>query len=83
MKINGIRPGSIGSSPSTGRLAKPEAATGASKVAVSSQARRLAEARAPEAPDAAKVARLRQSIASGDFTVDADAVAEKMFKEEM
>lgn len=83
MKINGIRPGVVGSGPGTGRLTKPGSATGSSKVAVSSSAKQLAGARAPEVADGARVARLSLAVASGEFTVDADAIAERMAREEM
>lgn len=83
MKINGIQPPRVDTTPGVKRAAPPKGeASPAAKVEVSSRARQLAEARAPEVADGAKVERLRASIANGEFVVDADAVAEKMMGEE-
>ena len=83
MKINGIQPPRVDTTPGVKRAAPTKGETSpAAKVAVSPRARQLAEARAPEVADGAKVERLRASIASGEFKVDADAVAEKMLGEE-
>lgn len=82
MKINGIQPPRVDTTPSVKRAAPPRENSPAAKVAVSSRAKQLAEARAPEVADGAKVERLRASIANGEFLVDAEAVADKMLSEE-
>jgi flagellar biosynthesis anti-sigma factor FlgM len=82
MKINGIPPPRVDTAPGVKRAAPPKENSPAARVAVSSRAKQLAEARAPEVADGAKVERLRASIASGEFTVDADAIADKMMSEE-
>jgi flagellar biosynthesis anti-sigma factor FlgM len=51
---------------------------------VSSLSKLLSQVRAPEdAPDAAKVERLRDSIRTGSFKVDHQKVAEAMVQEEV
>jgi len=82
MKINGIQPPRVDTTPGVKRAAPPRENSPAAKVAVSSQAKQLAEARAPEVSDAAKVARLTAAVARGDFMLDAGAVADKMMSEE-
>ena len=57
-------------------------APGAAQVRVSDEARQLADVRAQETPDAARIERLRSEIAKGTFTVDADKVARAMIDEE-
>ena len=53
------------------------------RVAVSSLSKMLSQVRAPDAPDAAKVERLRDSINAGTFKVDHEKVAEAMLTEEV
>jgi flagellar biosynthesis anti-sigma factor FlgM len=53
------------------------------RVAVSSLSKLLSQVRAPDAPDAAKVDRLRDSINAGSFKVDHQKVAEAMLQEEV
>jgi len=60
-----------------GELASPEDA-----VAVSPGAQALAAARAPETPDAARIAALQRAIAEGTFEVDPQRIAEAMLREE-
>ena len=82
MKIHGIQRPSVDPTPAVRR---PEAQRGqspAAKVAVSKEAKQLAEARAPAVSDAAKVARLTAAIARGDFMVDADKIVDRMLSEE-
>lgn len=62
--------------------AHPAKATG-ERVEVSSLSKLLAEVRAPDAPDTAKVERLRESIRAGTFKVDHEHVAEAMLSEEV
>lgn len=82
MKINGIQPPRVETTTSVKRAAPAREESPAAKVAVSSRARQLAEARSPEVTDGAKVERLRASVANGEFRVDAEAVADKMLSEE-
>jgi flagellar biosynthesis anti-sigma factor FlgM len=60
-------------------------ATGGERVEVSSLSKLLSQVRAsaPDAPDAAKVERLRDSIRTGEFKVDHQKVAEAMLQEEV
>jgi len=82
MKISGMNRPSVDKSLSARRIAQRSQDTAGSKVAVSNEAKKLAEARAPAASDAAKVARLTAAIARGDFFMDADQVADRMLHEE-
>jgi flagellar biosynthesis anti-sigma factor FlgM len=82
MRINGIRSPHIDATTTAQRTA-PRGGTGqATKVAVSSEARRLAEARAPAVSDAAKVQRLLAAVARGDFMADAEQISNRMIAEE-
>jgi flagellar biosynthesis anti-sigma factor FlgM len=58
-------------------------ASAGERVAVSSLSKLLSQARTPDAPDAAKVDRLRDSIRAGSFKVDHQKVAEAMVQEEL
>ena len=82
MKINGIHRPQVDLPVGARRAAYQGGGTPAAKVAVSNEAKQLAEARAPVASDAAKVARLAQAIARGDFMIDAERVVERMLGEE-
>ena len=53
------------------------------RVGVSSVAREIADARGPEVPDEARIARLRQSIEDGTFEIDSMRIAEQMLAEEV
>ncbi len=82
MRINGIRSPQIDATTKAQRTA-PTGGTGqATKVAVSNEARKLAEARAPAVSDAAKVQRLLAAIARGDFMADAEQITTRMMAEE-
>ncbi|MDH5671847.1 MAG: flagellar biosynthesis anti-sigma factor FlgM [Myxococcales bacterium] len=87
MKIQGPhRPSPIQKPEHTKPTATGHAAPGGApsvQVNVSSQARQLAEARAPEQPDEARVARLTDAIRNGTFTVDVDRIADAMLSEEL
>jgi flagellar biosynthesis anti-sigma factor FlgM len=52
------------------------------RVRLSGQAQAIADARAPESADAAKVARLRDSIQNGSFKIDLDRIVDAMLREE-
>jgi len=84
MKINGIQRPHVDAA----STAKPVAQRGsiestATKVAVSSEAKQLAEVRSAEVTDREKIARLAQAIARGEFKVEAERLAERMLREEM
>jgi len=81
MKISGVSRPAVDTSHTMRRVAARNVDSG-SKVAVSREAKKLAEARAPAVSDAAKIARLTAAIARGDFMVDADRVVERMMQEE-
>jgi flagellar biosynthesis anti-sigma factor FlgM len=57
--------------------------SGGERVAVSSLSKLLAQVRAPDAPDTAKVERLRDSIRVGEFKVDHEKTADAMVQEEV
>jgi flagellar biosynthesis anti-sigma factor FlgM len=82
MKINGIQRPPVDVTPGVRRAVPHRGASPAARVAVSHEAKQLAEARAPAVSDAAKVARLAAAIARGDFMIDADRVVERMLGEE-
>ena len=82
MKINGITRPTVDTATGVKRAAPPKGQAPAAKVAVSKEAKQLAEARAPAVSDAAKVARLAAAIARGDFMIDADRVVDRMMMEE-
>lgn len=67
--------------------AKAEAKEGAKaasgeRVEVSNMSKMLAEARGPSEPDMARVQRLKDAIQNGEFTIDADRIANAMLHEE-
>ena len=82
MKINGIQRPTVDVTPGVKRAAPQRGDAPAAKVAVSKEAKQLAEARAPAVSDAAKVAKLAAAIARGDFMIDADRVVDRMLSEE-
>jgi flagellar biosynthesis anti-sigma factor FlgM len=82
MKINGIQRPPVDTTAGVKRAAPQRGESPAAKVAVSNQARKLAEARAPEVSDAAKIARLTAAVARGDFMIDAGSVVDRMMSEE-
>jgi flagellar biosynthesis anti-sigma factor FlgM len=83
MKINGINRPYIDAAAQAKRVPQRGATGQAAKVEVSKEAKQLAEARSPAVSDAAKVLRLAQAIARGDFMVDAERVADRMLSEEL
>ena len=82
MKINGIQRPQVDTTAGVKRAAPQRGESPAAKVAVSKEAKQLAEARAPAVSDAAKVARLAAAIARGDFMIDADRIVDRMVSEE-
>jgi flagellar biosynthesis anti-sigma factor FlgM len=51
-------------------------------VAVSKASKALASARAPETPDAERVAKLRAAVEAGHLAIDSKAIADAMMREE-
>lgn len=51
-------------------------------VEVSKTSQKLAMARAPESPDAERIARLRAAVADGSLSIDSGAIADRMLSEE-
>jgi flagellar biosynthesis anti-sigma factor FlgM len=82
MKINGMQRTYAEAPPVAKRAAQQSGPGPATKVAVSNEARQLAEARAPAVSDASKVQKLTAAIARGDFMIDAAQVTERMLAEE-
>lgn len=82
MKINGINRPQVDAASIARPVTHRGAAGTATRVAVSSEARKLAQARSPAVSDAAKVARLTAAVARGDFMADAEKVANGMLAEE-
>jgi flagellar biosynthesis anti-sigma factor FlgM len=82
MKIHGIHRTSVDAATTVKRVGQRAVQTPAAKVAVSNEAKQLAEARSPAVADAAKVMRLAQAIARGEFMMDAEKIADRMLKEE-
>ena len=82
MKINGINRPQVDAASSARPVTQRGAAGTATRVAVSSEARKLAQARSPAVSDAAKVARLTAAVAHGNFMADAEKVANGMLAEE-
>ena len=83
MKINGMQRTYADVPPAAKRATQQQVGPGpAAKVAVSNEARQLAEARAPAVSDAAKIQKLAAAIARGDFMIDAAQVTDRMMAEE-
>jgi flagellar biosynthesis anti-sigma factor FlgM len=82
MKISGINRPTVETGHSARRVQARSPDSAGSKVAVSREAKQLAEVRAPAVSDAGKVARLTAAIDRGDFLVDANHVADRMLEEE-
>ncbi len=82
MKINGIQRPLVDAGTAPQRTAQKGGTDPSTKVAVSSEARKLAEARLPALSDPSKVAMLAKAIAHGDFMVDAERLADRMIQEE-
>ncbi len=83
MKINGVNRPYVDVPAAAKPAAQRRTAGPATKVAVSPEAKQLAEARSPAVSDAAKVSRLAKAIARGDFMVDAEKLAERLISEEL
>lgn len=84
MKISGTRTQlSIDSTRSRAVERPSSPAKPSEKVRVSSGARSLADAKAPEAPDRARIERLTDAIREGRFQIDAAKIADVMLKEEV
>ena len=83
MKINGIHRPYVDAAAAHKRVAQRGIPGQATKVAVSKEAKQLAEARSPAVSDAAKVLKLAQAIARGDFMIDAERLADRMMTEEL
>jgi len=81
MKINGVNRPQVDAAVTARPAAKRGGSNTATKVAVSSQAKQLAEARSPHVSDAAKVQRLLAAVARGDLMVSAESVTERMMSE--
>ncbi|HJL19623.1 MAG TPA: flagellar biosynthesis anti-sigma factor FlgM [Sandaracinaceae bacterium LLY-WYZ-13_1] len=80
-KIESTRAGERG--PAEGRESSEASPTGAAaEVRMSDAARAMRDAHAPERPDEAKVARLRELVERGDFQIDAERIASAMLDEE-
>jgi len=72
------------SKPDATEASRAEGGTGpAAQVQMSDAARALERAHAPEAPDMAKVARLRDAIANGQLKIDPERIASRMIQEEL
>lgn len=83
MKIGGINRPHVDAASRAQQVAQRGVKSSNTKVAVSPEARQLAEARSPAVSDAAKVQRLTEAIARGQFMVDAERLTDRMLNEEM
>ncbi len=87
MRIRGSQPGTpvTPTRPNASERVKEggSPAAKAELVELSSLARMLTDARAPEAIDAARVEALRTRIADGSFEIDAQKIADRMLAEEV
>ena len=82
MKISGMQRPYMNTTTSARQPAPQGGPGSAARVAVSQEARQLAEARAPVVSDTAKVQRLSLALERGEFSVDPDQVADRMLAEE-
>jgi len=82
MKVGGVNRPHVATAAAQRRVARRTQAQTGTKVAVSQEAKKLAEARSPATSDAAKVARLAEAIAHGQFMVDAEKLVDRMMDEE-
>lgn len=82
MKINGIHRPHVDAAVTANRVVQRGTTSAATRVVVSKEAKQLAQARSPAVSDAAKIQRLLQAVARGDFMVDAERVTERMMSEE-
>lgn len=82
MRINGIRSPHIDAATTPQRSPVRTEQTKTTKVDVSREARKLADARSPAVSDAAKIQRLLAAVSRGDFMVDAEKVTDRMVAEE-
>jgi flagellar biosynthesis anti-sigma factor FlgM len=87
MKIQGQSPPSSIESLRTSRERTSRTSTSSSRpsdpdVQVSTVAKVLGEARAPETPDVDRIGRLREQVESGRLTIDAERIADAMLREE-
>jgi flagellar biosynthesis anti-sigma factor FlgM len=83
MKIGGINRPQVDATSRTQQVAQRGVSSSNTKVLVSNEARQLAEARSPAVSDAAKVQRLTEAIARGQFMVDAERLTDRMLNEEL
>lgn len=83
MKIGGINRPHVDAAQPAQRVAQRGVKQSDTKVAVSREAKALAEARSPAVSDAAKVKRLTEAIARGQFMVDAERLTDRMVAEEL
>ncbi|MCB9623956.1 MAG: flagellar biosynthesis anti-sigma factor FlgM [Sandaracinus sp.] len=86
MRIRGTQPGTNVTPTRPSSVDKTKdggpAAKKAEVVELSSLARMLTDARAPESIDAARVEALRAKLEDGTFEIDAQRIAERMLQEE-
>jgi flagellar biosynthesis anti-sigma factor FlgM len=82
VKIHGVNRPRVHAAVTARPAAKRGVSHKATRVAVSSQAKQLAQARSPHVSDAAKVQRLLAAVARGEFMVSAESVTERMMSEE-
>jgi flagellar biosynthesis anti-sigma factor FlgM len=83
MKIGGINRPHVDAPARAQQVEQRGATNSNTKVAVSKEARQLAEARSPAVSDAAKVKKLAEAIARGHFAIDAERLMDRMISEEM
>lgn len=89
MRINGTQHPGLIERANEGRTRPAEAADGKARppaareaVEVSKLSQKLALARAPETPDAERIARLRSALEAGTLSIDSGAIADAMLREE-
>lgn len=83
MKVNGpSRPSPSYEPRGIQKGSEPRPVGSSERVAISGQAKALADARAPETADAERVARLRDALDKGTFKVDLGKIADAMIREE-